>query len=335
MLNTIKYSFIIPVFNRPDEIYELLESFCNLDFVDDFEIVIIEDGSTIKCNDIVSFFNTKLDISYHYKKNSGPGSSRNFGMKIAKGNYFIILDSDCILPSHYLNTVNQFLETEFYHCFGGADTSDSSFSSIQLAINYTMTSLLSTGGIRGNNKSIQKFEPRSFNMGLSKEVFNKTNGFSNIHPGEDPDLSYRILELNYQTVFIPNAFVYHKRRISWSKFYLQISKFGLVRPILNKWHPKSAKFTFWLPTIFILFSFCSIFLGIYYNSLFFVPLLSYLFLIVAGSTFKNKSLLVGLYSLIALFIQFTAYGLSFLKSTFLINFLKRDPEKQFPKLFFK
>ena len=172
-------------------------------------------------------------------------------------------------------------------------------------------------------------------MGLSKEVFNKTNGFSNIHPGEDPDLSYRILELNYQTVFIPNAFVYHKRRISWSKFYLQISKFGLVRPILNKWHPKSAKFTFWLPTIFILFSFCSIFLGIYYNSLFFVPLLSYLFLIVAGSTFKNKSLLVGLYSLIALFIQFTAYGLSFLKSTFLINFLKRDPKKQFPKLFFK
>ena len=336
MLNTIKYSFIIPVFNRPDEIYELLESFCNQNFVDDFEIVIVEDGSTKRCNEIISVFNSKLDISYFYKDNSGPGSSRNYGMRLAKGNYFIILDSDCILPPHYLNTVHQFLETEFYHCFGGADTSNNSFSPIQQAINYTMTSLLSTGGIRGNKKSVQKFEPRSFNMGLSKEVFDKTNGFSNIHPGEDPDLSIRVLELNYQTVFIPNAFVFHKRRITWSKFYLQISKFGLVRPILNNWHPKYAKFIFWLPTMFLLFSICSIIFSVYFkNLLFLIPLSSYLFLIVADSTMKNKSLLVGLYSLFALFIQFTAYGLSFLKSTFLINFLKRDPEKQFPKLFFK
>ncbi len=334
MLNPIKYSFIIPVFNRPEEIFELLKSVENLDFSDDFEIVIIEDGSSKKCKKVVSFFNSKLNISYYYKDNSGPGSSRNYGMKLAKGNYFIILDSDCILPPHYLKTVDQFLKKNFYHCFGGADTSDSSFSSLQLAINYTMTSMLTTGGIRGHKRAIQKFEPRSFNMGMSKEVFEITKGFSNIHPGEDPDLSFRILKHNYATVFIPDAFVVHKRRLSWNKFYHQISKFGLVRPILNKWHPNTAKITFWFPTFFIFFTFCSLLFS-YFNGLFLIPLASYLTLIVMDSTLKNKNIFIGFYTLIALFIQFTAYGFSFLKSTFYINYLKRDPEKQFPKLFFK
>jgi len=334
MLKPLKYSFIIPVFNRPEEVKELLESFVKLDFNDSFEIVIIEDGSLEICEDVISAFNSTLDISYYYKENSGPGQSRNFGMQKARGNYFIILDSDCLLPVHYLKTVDVFLKNEYFHCFGGADASNKNFTSLQKAINYTMTSFLTTGGIRGSENSIQKFEPRSFNMGISKEVYFKTGGFAKIHPGEDPDLSQRILKENYKTTFIPNAFVYHKRRISWKKFYEQVYKFGLVRPILNKWHPQSAKITFWFPFLFILFVIASLILGSFLNILYLIPLVIYIGLVFIDSLLKNKSLVIGLFSILALFVQFIGYGLAFFKSNFYINLLNRDPKKQFPKLFF-
>ena len=170
----IKYSFIIPVFNRPEEVRELLESFMHLDFDKDYEIVIVEDGSTEPAKDIVDQFSKNLKISYYFKANSGPGNSRNYGMERAKGNYFIILDSDCLLPPHYLNAVDDFLQRKFYHCFGGADAAHQSFTPLQKAINYAMTSFLTTGGIRGSKKSVTNFEPRSFNMGISKEAFLKT-----------------------------------------------------------------------------------------------------------------------------------------------------------------
>jgi glycosyltransferase involved in cell wall biosynthesis len=284
---------------------------------------------------VVEGYKSKLSISYYKKKNSGPGSSRNFGMQKAKGNYFIILDSDCILPSHYLSIVEAFLNNTFFHCFGGADAADSSFTSLQKAINYTMTSMLTTGGIRGSEKSIQKFEPRSFNMGLSKEVFNKTKGFARIHPGEDPDLSQRILKKGFKTTFIPNAFVYHKRRISWKKFYQQVQKFGLVRPILNKWHPQSSKITFGFPTLFVIFVKASIFGHLIINKFILLPLLVYMFLVFFDASAKNKNVQIGSLAIIALFIQFFGYGMAFLKSTIFIKILKRDPEKQFPHLFFK
>ena len=335
MLNSITYSFIIPVFNRPEEVKELLESFLKLDFNAAYEIVIIEDGSSFTCKDIILGFKENLSISYFFKENSGPGDSRNFGMQKAKGNYFIILDSDCILPSHYLKTVDAFLKKKFYDCFGGADSANSDFSLVQKAINYAMTSFYTTGGIRGSKKSIKKFEPRSFNMGISKKVFLKTKGFSKIHPGEDPDLSQRILKENYQTVFIPNAFVYHKRRLSWKKFYQQVYKFGLVRPILNDWHPNAASITFWFPTLFVFFVIASLFFGILFNFLFLVPIIAYLSMVLLDASTKNKSISIGLLSIIAVFIQFIGYGSAFLKSTIYIRFLKRDPKKQFPKLFFK
>ena len=335
MKEPLLFSFIIPVYNRPQEINELLESFVNLDFTGDYEIVIVEDGSTETSKNIVEKFTSQLNISYYFKVNSGPGDSRNYGMKIAKGNYYIILDSDCILPSNYLTEVNLFLLNHYIDCFGGADAADVSFTPLQKAINYTMTSFFTTGGIRGSKKSINKFEPRSFNMGISKDAFIKTKGFAKIHPGEDPDLSQRILKAGFKTVFIPNAFVYHKRRISWSKFYLQVKKFGMVRPILNKWHPKASKITFWFPTLFVLFT-CLSFIGaLLINYLLIVPLLSYLGLVLIDSTVKNKNFFIGMISVVALFIQFFGYGMAFIKSTFYISVLKRDPEKQFPHLFFK
>ncbi len=334
-MSEVKLSLIVPVYNRPDEIDELLESLTKQDFTKKYEIVIVEDGSSESSETIVEQYKTQLNISYFYKENSGPGDSRNYGMKRATGNYFIILDSDVILPAHYLSTIDKFLADNYLDCFGGADAAHESFTALQKAINYVMTSFFTTGGIRGGKVKVQKFEPRSFNMGISKEAFEITEGFSKIHPGEDPDLSQRIVNKGFTTGFLPNAYVYHKRRISWEKFHTQVKKFGMVRPILTKWHPTTAKLTFWFPTLFVLFTLFSILGGIFVNPIVVYPLLGYLLLLFIHSTVLNKSLKVGVLSIFAVFIQFFGYGLAFLKSTFYIRLLNRNPETQFPKLFFK
>ncbi|MEM7086232.1 MAG: glycosyltransferase [Bacteroidota bacterium] len=331
----LDYSFIIPVYNRPQETQELLESFLSVIFPQSYEIVIVEDGSTETSESVVQSFSEQLNISYYFKENTGPGDSRNYGMRKAKGNYYIILDSDCLIPSNYLNEVDQFLRSTYYDCYGGADTAHESFSALQKAINYVMTSFLTTGGIRGSEKSVSRFEPRSFNMGISKEAFEATGGFAKIHPGEDPDLSQRILKAGFKTTFIPNAAVFHKRRISWKKFHTQVKKFGMVRPILSSWHPNSAKITFWFPSLFVGFVFASFLICFIWHWMAILPLVIYTSLVFLGATFKNKSLWIGLLALVALFVQFFGYGLAFVKSTFYIRILKKDPQKQFPHLFFK
>lgn len=331
----LDYSFIIPVYNRPQEIQELLESFRAVHFDRSFEIVIVEDGSTLPSEGVLTGFTSSLQISYYVKENSGPGDSRNFGMRKATGNYFIILDSDCLIPPNYLQVVDQFLTQNYYDCFGGADTAHHSFTPLQKAINYVMTSFWTTGGIRGSAKSVSKFEPRSFNMGISKEAFEATQGFAKIHPGEDPDLSQRIQKAGFQTTFIPDAAVYHKRRISWKKFHTQVRKFGLVRPILSLWHPSSAKITYWFPAFFIFFVMASIVLAALVELLFIVPLLGYLSIVFIDASISNRSPWIGILAVLALFIQFFGYGFGFIKSTFYIRFLKKDPQKQFPHLFFK
>ena len=331
----IQFSFIIPVYNRPHQIKELLESFKALKYSSAYEIVIVEDGSTICSSEIVASYQDVLDISYYQKPNSRPGDSRNFGMNLAKGNYYIILDSDVLLPPDYLEHVSAFLKHSYVDCFGGADAAHHSFTNLQKAINYTMTSFLTTGGIRGSKKAVQHFEPRSFNMGISKKAFEATLGFAKIHPGEDPDLSHRITKAGFKTAFVPNIAVFHKRRVSWSSFMLQVKKFGLVRPILNKWHPQGAKITFWLPTLFICLSVVSMLLGIFYCWLFLLPLVSYVSFIFADASLKTKNTGIGFMAVLAMFIQFFGYGYGFLKSTIYIHWLEKDPQKQFPSLFFK
>ena len=328
-------SFIIPVYNRPDEIDELLDSFTQLNTDKLFEIVIVEDGSTITSKSIVNTYQSVLNISYYFKENSGPGSSRNYGMQKAKGDYFIILDSDCILPSDYLNEVLKFLKNNNVNCFGGPDAAHESFSSIQKAINFSMTSFITTGGIRGRKSSIDKFQPRSFNMGISKQAFEASRGFGNIHPGEDPDLSIRLNKLGYETALIPRAYVYHKRRISWSKFYKQVYKFGLTRPILNHWYPETQKITYWFPTLFslgIIGSFVLFFAGFKY-----VLILYGLYFILSfiSAVFTTKSIIIAIQALVAICIQFFGYGYGFLKSTLSLRFSKKEVEQQFPYLFFK
>lgn len=331
----LSFSFIVPVYNRPEEIRELLESFSVLEYTSTYEIVIVEDGSSETSKEIAEAYSSVLNISYYFKENSGPGDSRNYGMARAKGNYFIILDSDVLLPPQYLDSIEAYLTNKFYHCFGGSDAAHGSFTPIQKAINYTMTSFFTTGGIRGNKRQFGRFEPRSFNMGISREAFEKTQGFAKIHPGEDPDLSHRIWKAGYETTYIPNAYVYHKRRISWSKFYRQVKKFGLVRPILSKWHPDSAKITFWFPSVFVLFVFASILFSIFIHWLLIIPILLYLGIIFADASIRNKSISIGLLSIMAVFVQFFGYGIAFLRSTFYIRVLNKQPEKQFPHLFFK
>ena len=330
----LHFSFVIPVYNRPQEIQELLESFVAMHTKVPYEIVIVEDGSTQTSQEICKKFEDRLQISYYFKENSGPGDSRNYGMQRAKGTYYIILDSDCILPAHYMDTVAAYLQQQYVDCYGGADAAHKSFTKLQKAINYTMTSILTTGGIRGNKKSVQKFEPRSFNMGISKEAFKKTGGFAKIHPGEDPDLSQRIIKAGLSTTFITNAYVYHKRRISWAKFYTQVKKFGMVRPILNSWHPHAAKITFWFPSLFVVYCVFSIITAIMGVPLFAIMLGSYIGILFMHASISNKSISIGFLSILAMFIQFFGYGLAFLKATFYIQLLKRIPEKQFPHLFF-
>lgn len=329
------FSIIIPVYNRPDEIKELLESLSVSDYNKEYEVVIIEDGSTIICKDVVDNFKNKLNISYYFKENSGPGDSRNYGMKMAKGNYFIIFDSDCIIPKHYLNEVKNELTVEFVDCFGGSDAALASFSDIQKAINYAMTSFLTTGGIRGGSEKLHKFQPRSFNMGISKKAFEVTNGFGNIHPGEDPDLSIRLWKMGYETRLFPSAFVYHKRRIDWDKFSIQVNKFGKARPILNSWYPEYSKLTFFFPTFFIAGLLISIVLLVFGFSFPIVIYACYFFLILCDSLLQTKSIKIGILSVFAVFKQFSGYGIGFLESYIKIILLKQKPEVAFPKLFFK
>ena len=329
------FSLIIPIYNRPEEIKELLESLLLSSYKKEYEIVIIEDGSKIDCKEVVDQYADKFLISYYFKENSGPGDSRNYGMKVAKGDYFIILDSDCLIPANYLSEVEKELEANYVDCFGGSDAAHESFSKIQKAINFTMTSFLTTGGIRGGSEKIGKFQPRSFNMGISKKAFQESKGFGNIHPGEDPDLSIRLWKLGYKTRLFSNAFVYHKRRIDWDKFSIQVNKFGKARPILDSWYPEYSKITFWFPSLFIIGLFFSVIVLIFGYKL---PALLYAFyylMILVFSTIQNKSLEIGLLSLVAVNRQFFGYGLGYLKSFLKIKILKQQPENAFPELFFK
>jgi glycosyltransferase involved in cell wall biosynthesis len=329
------FSIIIPVYNRPDEIKELLESLLVSNYDKEYEIVIVEDGSSVTCSEEVEKFKDKLKISYYFKENSGPGDSRNFGMKKSKGDYFIIFDSDCIIPKEYLTEVEYELTANYVDCFGGSDAALDSFSAIQKAINFAMTSFLTTGGIRGGSEKLTKFQPRSFNMGISKKAFEDSKGFGNIHPGEDPDLSIRLWKLGFKTRLFPKAIVYHKRRIDWDKFSVQVTKFGKARPILNSWYPEYSKLTFFFPTIFVI--------GVYFSIVFLafgftLPIVFYIFyfiLILVTATVKNNSFKIGFLSLIAVFKQFFGYGNGFLESYIKVILLKQKPEIAFPELFFK
>ena len=301
--------------------------------VKDFEVILVEDGSTDKCDHIIPEYD--LDVRYFFKENTGPGDSRNFGMEKAIGEYFLFFDSDCVLPQDYFKNLNDGLDKLNPDAFGGPDAAHASFSLIQKAINYSMTSFFTTGGIRGRKKQLVQYQPRSFNMGLSRGVHEKVGGFADIHPGEDPDLSFRILDAGFKVSLIEKAKVYHKRRISFSKFALQVYKFGVVRVILNKWHPKRSKLIYFFPTLFLFGVILLLFLGFLVSTLFFYPLLVYSMLLFLEALLTSRSLVASVLAVPAAFIQLFGYGFGFLKSWIKIVVLKEEEQRVFPTFFFR
>ena len=308
----MKYSFIIPVYNRPDEVDELLDSLTRQTFRD-FEVVVVEDGSVVPCKDIVDKYADRLSIHYYNKANSGPGQTRNYGVDRANGEYMLILDSDCILPGKYLEAVEAELQRQKADAFGGPDRAHESFTDVQKAINYAMTSFFTTGGIRGGKKKLDKFYPRSFNMGVRKDVYQALGGFSKMRFGEDIDFSIRIFKGGYQCRLFPEAWVWHKRRTDLKKFFKQVHNSGIARINLYKKYPESLKLVHMLPALFTL-GVVFLFLA----SLFWGGSLSLLFLfaliVFVDASMQNKSLKIGLLAIAASFIQLTGYGTGFLRA---------------------
>ncbi len=321
-----KYSIIIPVYNRPEELRELLDCLVSQTYKN-FEVVVIEDGSKLKADDVVASYQTKLGIHYFFKPNGGQGFARNYGFERAKGDYFIIFDSDALIEPNYLEIVEKQLNTDYVDLYGGPDTDHPSFSAIQKAISYSMTSIFTTGGIRGKKNNLGgTFHPRSFNMGLAREVWQKTGGFQISRMGEDIIFSISALRLGFKSKLIPEAFIYHKRRTDFGAFFRQLNFFGRARINISRFFPDELKLVHFFPLVFTM--------GIVLlPALWFISKPLFIFVIVCYAIFKiaifvdsmarNKSLKVAYLSVVAAFVQLTGYGTGFFKEG-----LKRIFEKK-------
>ncbi len=306
------FSIIIPVYNRPEEVDELLESLSEQTYLD-FEVLLIEDGSTEKCNLVAEKYKDDINIRYYYKENSGRSETRNYGMEKAEGDYFVFFDSDCVIPPFYFEKIKKTLDSNYTDSYGGSDKADESFTDLQKAISFSMTSFLTTGGIRGSKRvKMEKFVPRTFNMGFSKEVYEKVGGFKDMF-GEDIDLSLRIRDNGYTCQLISDAYVYHKRRVDLRSFYRQVHVFGMARISLYLLHPSSLKLVHTLPALFIIISLIMLLVS-FYNIWFIFPLLFYFLLIFIASSLEYKKISIGFISIITSAIQLYGYGWGFLKS---------------------
>jgi len=344
----LKYSIIVPVFNRPNEVDELLESLSHQTFRD-FEVIIVEDGSKIPCKDVCDKYADILDLHYYAKPNSGPGQSRNYGAERASGEWVIVLDSDVVLPEGYLHSVDERLKMKA-DAWGGPDAAHPDFTPIQKAISYSMTSFFTTGGIRGGKAKLDKFFPRSYNMGIRRDVYMELGGFSKMRFGEDIDFSYRIVEAGYKTMLIPEAWVWHKRRTDFRKFFRQVYNSGIARINLEKRHPGTLKLVHLLPMVFtvgviglVLLSAVGRLLMYYCGNdqwrwlclLPWLPIVLYSLLIFIDSSIRNSSLRVGLLSIPAAFTQLMGYGFGFIESWWKRCVLKQDEFTAFEKNFYK
>jgi glycosyltransferase involved in cell wall biosynthesis len=346
----MRYSVIVPVFNRPDEVGELLESLARQTLTD-FEVLIVEDGSQNTCKDVCDRYAGILDLHYYYKENSGPGQSRNYGAERARGEWLIVLDSDVVLPEDYMANVEK--EThpgKDLSAWGGPDAAHPDFTPVQKAISYSMTSFFTTGGIRGGKTKLDKFFPRSYNMGILRDVYLQLGGFSKMRFGEDIDFSYRIVEAGYKTALLPDAWVWHKRRTDFRKFFRQVYNSGIARINLEKRHPGTLKLVHLLPTVFTVGVIVLILISAVGRALMhyvdrdqfywmcfapWIPILLYSLLIFIDSSLKNKSLKVGLLSVPAAFTQLMGYGLGFIESWWKRCVLKQDEFTAFEKNFYK
>lgn len=347
----MKYSIIVPVYNRPDEVDELLRSLTG-QTMKDFEVLIVEDGSQRDCREVVEKYKPQLNLKYFAKPNSGPGQSRNYGAQRAQGDMLIVLDSDVVLPQGYMEAVDDEMRRQPAVAFGGPDASHPSFTNVQKAISYSMTSFFTTGGIRGGKKKLDKFYPRSFNMGIRRDVYQQLGGFSKMRFGEDIDFSYRIVEAGHQPRLFADAWVWHKRRTDFRKFFRQVYNSGIARINLEKRHPGTLKLVHLLPAVFTVGVIALVLVSavgralMHYDApnwrtwywvcaLPWIPILLYSLVIFIDSALKNKSLRVGLLSVPAAFVQLMGYGFGFIESWWKRCVLKQDEFTAFEKNFYK
>ena len=345
----MKYSLIVPVFNRPNEVDELLESLTKQTFTD-FEVIIVEDGSKVRCDDVVKKYQDRLDIHYYYKENSGPGQSRNYGAERSSGEYLIVVDSDVVVPENYFKEVDAELTREPSDAFGGPDSAHPSFTDTQKAISYSMTSFFTTGGIRGGKKKLDKFYPRSFNMGIRRDVYIRLGGFSKMRFGEDIDFSIRIFKAGCRCRLFPEAWVWHKRRTDFRKFFRQVYNSGIARINLYKKYPESLKIVHLLPMVFtvgcillilisaagrILMEYDDVHRWYYMCALPWIPIILYAALIAIDSSIKNHSLKIGVLSIAAAFIQLSGYGFGFIEAWWKRCVCGKDEFRAFEKNFYK
>jgi glycosyltransferase involved in cell wall biosynthesis len=313
MAAAVTFSVIVPVYNRPDEVRELLESLTHQTFRD-FEVIVVEDGSTSRCDLVVDDFRNELRIQYFFKPNSGPGPSRNFGSEKASGAFFVYFDSDCVIPPHYFQTVSGRLNEGDVDAWGGPDRGHTDFTPLQQAMAYTMSSVLTTGGIRGSRRVAEKFQPRSFNMGISREVFETTRGFHFDRLAEDIELSVRIRKAGFQIVLIDQAYVFHKRRTTLQQFFNQVAGFGRGRVRVGKAHPGEVKLVHWFPAVFLA-GILSLPVVLFAGPVLFKLVLSlylvYFVAISADAWLTTKSLPVALLSIPSAVVQLTGYGSGF------------------------
>ena len=330
----MKFSIIIPTFNRPDEVTELLDSLV-LQTFKDFEVIIADGSPATVVKDTVEPYYEKLNLVYLYEKNLGISESRNLGVQKATGEYIIFLDSDCITPSEYLETIERYLAQHPAEVFGGPDATHESFSPVQKAISYAMTSPFTTGGIRGRKKHMGKYQPRSFNMGVLREAFNKVGGFSGLKVSEDIDLSIRLDTAGYPSVLIPEAFVYHKRRSTFYKFYKQTNSFGRGRVDLYIRHGNAIKPVHLLPSLFVLYNIAgllSVFFSIPVFLTYVIIILAYSMIIFIHAAFINQSLAVGLLSIAASFVMLTGYGIGLISNLVSRLLFKSTRESEKPEI---
>lgn len=350
----MKYSIIVPVFNRPDEVDELLTSLCE-QTCQDFDVHIVEDGSETPCKAVCDRYADRLPLHYYVKENGGPGAARNYGAERAEGDYILVLDSDVVLPKGYLAAIDEELTKTPCDAFGGPDRAHPDFTPVQKAISYSMTSFFTTGGIRGGKQKLDKFYPRSFNMGVSRTLWQQLDGFRAMRFGEDIDFSYRICEAGARCRLFPEAWVWHKRRTDFGKFYRQVRNSGTARINLHLLHPGSMKLVHMLPAAFTVG--CWLLVIPFLIGLFFVilglatctqpgcnmglvvaffggalmllallPLLLYSLIILIDSSIRNRSLCVGFLSIPASFIQLLGYGTGFLSAAWKRLILKKKDE---------
>lgn len=337
----MKYSFIVPVYNRPDEVDELLDSLTRQTLTG-FEVIVVEDGSAVPCAEVCRKYADRLDLHYFDKPNSGPGQSRNYGVERALGEYVIILDSDVVLPEDYLQAVDDELRRSPADAFGGPDSAHPSFTDTQKAISYSMTSFFTTGGIRGGKKKLDKFYPRSFNMGVRREVYQRLGGFSRMRFGEDIDFSIRIFKAGCRCRLFPEAWVWHKRRTDFRKFFRQVYNSGIARINLYKKYPESLKLVHLLPMVFTVGVLSMLVLALvlllacplcaWFPLL---PLLLYALIILADSSRQNQSMRIGVLSIVAAYTQLMGYGFGFINAWWKRCVCGRDEFAAFEKTFYK